>query len=119
LILMAVIGVGLGSGYLALGIPGAFPLAVWAAIAEMIPMVGPYLGVAPALLVAFTVSPTTALVLALYAVVIQSIEGYILVPRVMGHAVGVSPLVIFLGILVGEHLGGLPGAFLAVPVAGA
>lgn len=66
-----------------------------------------------------TVSPTTALLLAAYAVLIQSVEGYILIPRVLGHTVGISPLVVFLGILVGERLGGLAGAFLAVPVAGA
>ncbi len=119
LLLMAMVGVGLGVGYVVLGIPGALPLALWAGVAEMIPMLGPYLGVAPALLVALTVSPTTAVLLAVYAIIIQSIEGYVLVPRVMGHAVGVSPLVVFLGILVGAALGGLTGAFLAVPVAGA
>jgi hypothetical protein len=85
----------------------------------MIPMIGPYLGVAPAVLVALTISPTTALILIGYAVLIQSIEGYVLVPRVLGHAVGVSPLVVFVGILVGFALGGFVGAFLAVPVAGA
>ena len=42
-----------------------------------------------------------------------------LVPRVMGHAVGVSPLTVVLGILIGSILYGLPGAFLAIPVAGA
>jgi predicted PurR-regulated permease PerM len=118
LFLMAVVGIGLGTSYLALGIPGALPLALWAALAEMIPMVGPYLGVAPALLVALTVSPTTALLLLGVAIVIQSIEGYVLVPKVMGRAVGVSPLIVFVGILIGEQLGGLAGAFLAVPVAG-
>jgi predicted PurR-regulated permease PerM len=119
LLLMAVVGGGLGVGYALLGIPGVLALALWAALAEMIPMVGPYLAVAPALLVALTISPTTALILLVYAVAIQSLEGYVLVPRVMGHAVGVSPLVVFLGILVGAALGGLVGAFLAVPIAGA
>ena len=42
-----------------------------------------------------------------------------LVPRVMGRTVGVSPLTVLLGILVGTALAGLPGAFLAVPLAGA
>ena len=40
-------------------------------------------------------------------------------PRIMGHTVGVSPLTVVLGILVGSILYGLPGAFLAIPVAGA
>src|SRR5690606_29351398 len=46
-------------------------------------------------------------------------EGNFLVPRIMGHTVGVSPLTVVLGILIGAILYGLPGAFLAVPVAGA
>jgi predicted PurR-regulated permease PerM len=119
LLLMLSVGGGLGIGYVLLGLPGAFALALWAAVAELIPMLGPYIGVAPALVVALTISPTTALILMIYAVVIQSIEGYVLVPRVMGHAVGISPLVVFLGILVGVTLGGLPGGFIAVPIAGA
>lgn len=54
-----------------------------------------------------------------YALIIQQIEGNALVPRIMGHTVGVSPLTVVLGILVGSILYGLPGAFLAIPVAGA
>ena len=55
----------------------------------------------------------------IYALVIQQIESNMLVPRVMGRTVGVSPLTVLLGILVGTALAGLPGAFLAVPLAGA
>jgi hypothetical protein len=54
-----------------------------------------------------------------YAVVIQQIESNLLVPRIMGRTVGISPLTVVLGILIGAILYGLPGAFLAVPVAGA
>jgi hypothetical protein len=54
-----------------------------------------------------------------YAVIIQQIESNFLVPRIMGHTVGVSPLTVVLGILIGAILYGLPGAFLAVPIAGA
>jgi predicted PurR-regulated permease PerM len=51
--------------------------------------------------------------------VIQQIASNVLVPRVMRETVGVSPLAALLGILVGSALYGLPGAFLAVPIAGA
>jgi hypothetical protein len=51
--------------------------------------------------------------------VIQQIESNVLIPRIMGHTVGVSPLTVLLGILIGAILYGLPGAFLAVPIAGA
>jgi predicted PurR-regulated permease PerM len=52
-------------------------------------------------------------------VVIQQIEGNVLVPRIMSHVVGVSPLTVILGILIGSILYGPAGAFLAVPVAAA
>jgi predicted PurR-regulated permease PerM len=119
LVLMLAIGVMAGLGYVVLGLPSPVLLAAFAAAAEMIPMVGPFLAFLPAVLVAFTISPGTALAVVVFALVIQQIEGNVLVPRVMSHAAGISPLTVMLGILVGAALYGLPGAFLAVPVAAA
>jgi predicted PurR-regulated permease PerM len=93
---------------------------VAAGLLEIIPMLGPFLAFAPAVLIALAaVDPTRALAVAGYALVIQQIESNVLVPRVMGRTVGVSALTVLLGILVGGALAGLPGAFLAVPLAGA
>ena len=119
LILMLAIGVMAGLGYVVLGLPSPLLLAAFAAVAEMIPMVGPFLAFLPAVLVALTISPGTALAVVVFALVIQQIEGNVLLPRVMSHAAGISPLTVMLGILVGAALYGLPGAFLAVPVAAA
>jgi putative heme transporter len=83
-------------------------------------MVGPFLAFAPAVLTALAVTdPPRALMVVGYALVIQQLESNILVPRIMGRTVGVSSLTVLLGILVGAALAGLPGAFLAVPLAGA
>ncbi len=83
-------------------------------------MIGPFLAFAPAVLVALAaIDPTRALVVVGYALVIQQIESNVLVPRVMGRTVGISSLTVLLGILVGGALAGLPGAFLAVPLAAA
>jgi predicted PurR-regulated permease PerM len=106
-------------GFWIIGLPNPVLLGVLAGLAELIPMVGPFLAVAPAVLVALGISPWTALVVLAFAIVAQQIESNVLVPRIMGHAVGVSPLTVVLGILIGAILYGLPGAFLAVPVAGA
>jgi predicted PurR-regulated permease PerM len=92
---------------------------VVAGICEANPMIGPFLAFAPAALIALTIEPYLALVVVVYAVIIQQIESNLLIPRIMGHTVGVSPLTVLLGILIGAILYGLPGAFLAVPVAGA
>ena len=120
LILMLAIGVMATLGYVFLGLPNPILLGVAAGLFEIIPMVGPFLAFAPAVLVALAaVDPPRALAVAGYALVIQQIESNVLVPRVMGRTVGISPLTVLLGILVGAALAGLPGAFLAVPVAGA
>jgi predicted PurR-regulated permease PerM len=108
-----------GIGFWIIGLPNPALLGVLAGLAELVPMVGPFLAVAPAVLVALGISPWTAFVVLIFAVVAQQIESNLLVPRIMGHTVGVSPLTIMLGILIGAILYGLPGAFLAVPIAGA
>lgn len=119
LFVMGVVAILAGVGFWLIGLPNAALLGVLAGLGELVPMIGPFLGFAPAVLVALGMDPWTALIVVGYAVVIQQIEGNYLVPRIMGHAVGVSPLTVVLGILIGAILYGLPGAFLAVPVAGA
>ncbi|OJW06267.1 MAG: hypothetical protein BGO39_25865 [Chloroflexi bacterium 54-19] len=106
-------------GYMVIGLKFAFALAVFAGIAELVPLVGPYIGGAPAILIALTQSPTLAIVIAVYIVIIQLVEGNILVPRIMEKAVGVSPLTVIVGILIGSTLYGILGALLAVPIAAA
>ncbi len=120
LLLMLAIGLMATGGYVVLGLPNAILLGVTAGLFEIVPMIGPFLAFAPAVLVALAaIDPTRALAVVGYALVIQQIESNILVPRVMGRTVGVSPLTVLLGILIGGALAGLPGAFLAVPLAGA
>jgi len=117
LTLMATMGVMTGIAYTVLGVPGALLLAVIAAVTEAIPIVGPLLGAIPAVLVAATVSPELALIVAGIYVILQFVEGNVLVPIVMRNAVGISPLLILVSLLIGAAAGGFVGAFLAVPVA--
>jgi predicted PurR-regulated permease PerM len=116
-VLMAAIGLMAGVGYAVIGLPNAALLGVFAGLVEIVPLVGPFLAFAPAVLVGLAIDPTKALVT--YAAIIQQFEANILVPRVMGQAVGISQLTVLLGILVGSILYGLPGTFIAVPVAAA
>ena len=117
LTLMATMGVMTGIAYSLLGVPGALLLALIAAITEAIPIIGPLLGAIPAVLVAATVSPELALIVAGLYVLIQFVEGNVLVPIVMRHAVGISPLLVLTSLLIGAAAGGFIGALLAVPIA--
>ena len=116
LILMATIGVATGIAYSLLGLPAALLLALIAALTEVIPIVGPLIGAVPALLVASTISPETAvLTLGIY-VLIHAIEGNVLVPMVMRNSVGLSPFLVLVSLLVGATAGGILGAIVAVPI---
>ena len=119
LILMAAIGVATGIAYSLLGLPSALLLGLFAALVEAIPIVGPALGAVPAILVALTVSPELALIVTVVYVVLQFIEGNVLVPMVMKNTIGISPFVVIVALLIGAAAGGIIGAFLAVPVAAA
>ena len=117
LILMGSIGAAIATACALLGVPGALLLGLIAALAEAIPIVGPILGAVPAVLVAATVSPQLALVVAAICLVFQLIESNVLVPMVMRNTIGISPLLVLFSLLVGAAVGGLVGAFLAVPIA--
>ncbi len=117
LLLMAAMGLATGLAYTFLGLPVALLLALVAALAEAIPIVGPLLGAIPAVLVAATVSPQLAIEVALVYVVLQLVEGSVLVPMIMRNAVGISPLFVLLSLLVGGAVAGILGALLAVPIA--
>jgi predicted PurR-regulated permease PerM len=116
LILMGTIGLATTAAYTIIGLPAAVLLGLIAAVAEAIPIVGPLLGAIPAVLVAATVSPETAVVVIAVYVLIQAIEGAVLVPAVMRNSVGISPWLILISLLIGGAAAGIVGAFLAVPI---
>jgi predicted PurR-regulated permease PerM len=117
LILMGALGLATSVAYTLLGVPAALLLGLIAALAEGIPIVGPLLGAIPAVLLAATVSPDLALEVAGVYLVLQVIEGNVLVPIVMRNTVGISPFLVILSVLVGAAAGGFVGALLAVPIA--
>ena len=105
-------------GLTVLGVPGALALAVFAGLLTAIPTFGPFIGWAPAVLVAFAQGTTTgfwALGLALAA---QQIEGSIITPKVQGRMVRVGPAFIVAGQIVLGALAGFLGILLVVPVLG-
>jgi len=100
-----------------LGMPYAAALALLVAVLDLIPLVGATLGGALLVIVGLFVEPWKAVVLLIYIVVYQQVEGSILQPMVYSHAVQLNALIIFIAVLVGGLLLGIPGALLAIPVA--
>jgi len=117
LLLMIVVGVLVYLGLFALGVEYALPLAVIAGLFEVIPTIGPVLSAIPALLVGFGTSFSLGVwVLVLY-IVVQQLENSLIVPNVMGRAVGYSPLTTLLIVFAGAQLFGIGGAVLSIPAA--
>jgi predicted PurR-regulated permease PerM len=102
---------------LILGMPYAAPLALLVAVLDLIPLVGATLGGALLVVVGLFVEPWKAVVLLVYIVVYQQVEGSVLQPLVYSKAVQLNGLVILIALLVGGQLLGIAGALLAIPVA--
>lgn len=117
LLLMLSIGVLAFVGYSVIGLPYALALGALAGLLEFVPMVGPTLGAVPAVIVALSISPQAALLVVGYSILIQIAENNLLVPRIMGRSVGVSPVVVILAVFSFSSLLGITGALLAIPLA--
>lgn len=119
LVLMASIGAATAVAYSLIGLPAPLLLALIAALAEVIPIVGPFIGAIPAVLIATTVSPETALITLGVYLLLQVIEGNVLVPVVMRNSVGLSPFLVLLSLLIGSAAAGVLGAVVSVPIVAA
>ena len=103
--------------YWVIGLPNALVLALIALVLEAVPLIGPLLGAIPAAMVALSLGPDRLLWVIIGTVIIQQIENSILAPRIMHKAVGVNPFVSLLAFFAFSTLLGLPGAFMAIPLA--
>jgi predicted PurR-regulated permease PerM len=117
LVLMGSVALATGTAYWLLGLPSALLLGLIAGLMELIPLIGPALGAIPALLVTATLRPDLLVPVLIVYIVIQFVEGNLLVPIVMRGSVGISPFVVLVSLLVGGAIGGVVGALLAIPVA--
>jgi len=115
IIIGAVTIVGLGF----LGVNFALAFGVLAGILELVPVVGPI--VAGLIIVGFTLfqSPGKALIALIFMIVLQQVENNVLVPNIMRNQTDVSPLLSILALFAGAAIGGLIGALIAIPIAGA
>lgn len=118
LIVAATVGIAAGVGCQLIGVHDALVIGLLAFLCELIPMIGPVLGAAPAVLISLFQSPSPWLLVIVYFTVLQQVESNLIVPRVSGHAVGLHPLAALLALIAGLNLGGVGGAVLAVPLAG-
>jgi predicted PurR-regulated permease PerM len=103
---------------LATGVPFAGLIALFVAVADLIPLVGATLGAIVAVVAAAIHSIPALIVIAVFFVIYQQLENHLLQPLILSRTVKLNPLTVLISILVAVELAGILGAFLAIPVAG-
>jgi len=117
LIVAALIGISSGVACFALGLPDAVALGLIAGVTALIPYFGPFLGAIPAILVGLSLSPQTALVIALVYLLLSNVILNVVYPKIVGDAVKLPPILVIIALIAGFSWGGILGMFVAVPIA--
>lgn len=101
--------------YFIINVPLALVLGIIAGLANMIPYVGPYIGITPALLVSLALSPSKIIWIIIVVCIIQQIDGSLIFPKVVGKSINVHPLTIIVLLLAAGNIAGVAGMILCVP----
>ncbi len=112
------IGIGTGIIMSLLGIQAPLLSGVFAGVFMLIPLIGPVLSFLPPLLVTLLTDPSRVLLVMIPIALLQVVVVNVIMPRIMGAALGLHPLVIIVALLIGVQIAGFWGAFFAMPVAG-
>ena len=103
-------------GLLMIGVPFAFTLGLVAMVFSLIPIFGTILSSIPIVIMGLTISLSTGLLALAWILLIHFIEGNFLNPNIMGTSAQIHPAIIVFVLVTGEHMAGIAGALLAVPV---
>ncbi|MEX0380062.1 AI-2E family transporter [Leuconostoc sp. MS02] len=113
---MLFVGITMAIGYMIIGQPYAWLLAVVAGITNIVPYIGPWIGVVPALIVASTQSWKQMLFVFIVMTIVQQLDGNFIYPNVIGKSLAIHPLTIMLLLMVAGNLWGIVGMIVIVPV---
>lgn len=117
LILGVVVGVAVGVGLTLLGVELSLALALFAGVTELIPIIGPWIGAVPGLIIVAATEPDLIIPVALLYLLVQQVENLLLVPRIQGQAVEIHPAMILLLLAAGGAAFGFIGLVIIVPLA--
>jgi len=113
---MIVVGVLIYVGLSLVGLSSALPLALFAALAEFVPMVGPVIAAVPALIIALSLGLDSFLWTLLVFVIVQQCESNLLTPLLQQHMVSLPPAVTLFAVVAFGSLFGPLGLLLATPI---
>jgi len=102
-------------GYMLISQPYGLLLGVIAGFTNIIPYVGPYIGIAPSLIVAFTRSPAQVIYVIIVVIIVQQVDGNLIYPNIIGRTLKIHPLTIIILLLAAGNIAGILGMILAIP----
>ena len=100
------------------GMPYALLLGIIAGVLNIILYIGPYIAAIPAVILSFSANTPSVFVTVAIYVVVQTVDGVLLSPLLLGKAVKLKPITVIISLLVGQQLAGVLGMILGVPIAG-
>ncbi|GAA0599208.1 AI-2E family transporter [Virgibacillus siamensis] len=103
-------------GYLILGVPYAAILGIFVMITAIIPLIGPLLGIIPAIMLGLLQNPVMVIYIFILMIAVQQLEGNLISPQVLGKRLDLHPLTVILLLIVAGALYGFIGVLLAVPL---
>lgn len=109
------VGVFTSLGYVIIGQPLALVLGITAGLCNIIPYIGPYIGIAPALFVSLTMAPRKIIPVIIVVIIVQQIDGNVIYPNIIGKSLQIHPLTIILLLLAAGHIAGIAGMILCIP----
>lgn len=117
LVLGIIMGLIVGVGLWLMGVKFALVLGILAGVMEIIPVIGPIIAAIPAVVIGLSQGLLLGGGTLVFYILVQQVENHVLVPNIMKRAVGLSPLVTLIAVLLGARLIGVVGVILAVPAA--
>ncbi len=115
LVLGLVVGVAVGGALALLGVDLSLGLGVWAGLTELIPIIGPWIGAVPGLILIVATDPGKLPWVALVYFMVQQLENNFLVPRIQGQALDMHPAIVIILLVVGGAVFGFAGLVAVIP----
>ncbi|CAI2682750.1 AI-2E family transporter [Apilactobacillus apinorum] len=110
------VGVFTSIGYVVIGQNYALLLGVFAGVCNIIPYVGPYIGIMPSVFVALSDSVSKLIAVVIVVIIVQQLDGNLVYPNVIGKSLNIHPLTIIIILLAAGNIAGLMGMILAIPL---
>jgi predicted PurR-regulated permease PerM len=113
-----VVGILVTTGLAIIGAPYSVVLGVMAAILEFVPLAGPLIAAVIIVSLAALVSLKTAIVAAIFLLILRLVQDYVIYPRIIGEGIHMPPFLVIMALLAGAEIAGLLGIFFSIPVVG-